>query len=92
MVALRTSGITRRWSPPTSRLEGWALDTMRLYERGRQAAARSGFIQKEGLVHKLAAGFCGARVLEMPPLRQPVESRQSLYSHRGQLWGPAPDV
>jgi len=40
-----------------ARLEGRALDAMRLYEEAIQSAREYGFVQNEGLAHEVAARF-----------------------------------
>jgi PAS domain S-box-containing protein len=44
-----------------ARLEGRALDAMRLYEEAIRLAREHGFMQNEALAHECAARFCTAR-------------------------------
>src|SRR6185437_6026542 len=48
-------------SAEIARLEGRALEAMRLYEEAIALAREHGFVQNEGLAHELAAKFYAAR-------------------------------
>ena len=44
-----------------ARLDGRDAEALHLYEQAIQSAHDNGFVQNEGIVHELAAGFCLAR-------------------------------
>ncbi len=51
-------------SAEIARLEGRALEAMKLYEQAIQAAHENGFVQNEALAHELAAQFYATRGFE----------------------------
>jgi PAS domain S-box-containing protein len=67
-----------------ARLEGRALDAMRLYEQAIQSAREHGFVQNEALSYELAARFYLARGLETAG-RAYLRSARNCYGRWGAL-------
>ncbi|HVK55202.1 MAG TPA: EAL domain-containing protein [Burkholderiales bacterium] len=66
----------------TARIDGRDLDAMRLYQQAIEAAHGGGFVQNEGVIHELAAGFYLGRGLKVAGYAHLAEARRC-FAHWG---------